>query len=115
MSYQSKLEKAQAELAKTGMRESNYNPPLFMLLIKLGLKIKPVHYNSFIKNFTFSAIYFGLIWGFLMWFTTWSTNRLPIVNAVATSIVAGILFGLIMALYYKRSAAKHKLSKWDDL
>ncbi|WP_341206551.1 DUF6404 family protein [uncultured Psychrosphaera sp.] len=115
MSYQSKLEKAQAELANTGMRESNYNPPIFILLRKLGLKIKPVHYNSFISNFVFSAIFFGLIWGLLMWFTTWSTQRLPIFNVVTTSIVSGVLFGLIMALYYKKSASKNGLSKWDDL
>ncbi|GHB70977.1 hypothetical protein GCM10008107_20580 [Psychrosphaera saromensis] len=115
MSYQSKLEKAQAELAQTDMREANYNPPIFVLLRKLGLKIRPVHYNTFIKNFAFLATFFGLIWGLLMWFTTWSTERLPIFNVVGTSIFSGLLFGLIMSLYYRKSAAKHKLSKWEDL
>jgi RsiW-degrading membrane proteinase PrsW (M82 family) len=115
MSFQDKLEAAQKELGETKIWKSNRNPPISVLLRKLGLKIRPFHYNSFTVNFLITSIWFGCIWGVLMWFTTWKSQNMPIQIALITSISGGLLFGLLMAFYYKRSAKKHSLSEWQKL
>jgi ABC-type antimicrobial peptide transport system permease subunit len=50
-----------------------------------------------------------------MWFTTWQFSSAPVLIALSTSVFAGLLFGLIMALYFKRSAKKNNLSSWERL
>ena len=115
MSYQDKLEAAQKELNETKIWKSNYNPPIFVLLRKLGLNIRPLHYNTFVGNFLFASIWFGVVWGLLMWFTTWQPQNMPIQIALISSLSAGLLFGFFMAIYYKRSAKKNNLSNWQQL
>jgi len=115
VSYITKFESAQAELAKTNIWKSNSNPPIFFLLRKLGLNIRPFHYNTFSTNFLASSIWFACVWGVLMWFTVWNSQQMPVLIAVITSILGGVFFGLLMALYYKRSASKSSLTSWDDL
>ena len=115
MSFQSKLEAAQKELNKTKIWKSNHNPPISVLLRKLGVNIRPFHYCSFISNFLTGLLLFGVGWGLMMWFTFWQANDMPIKIAILTSLFSGLLFGLFMALYYKRSAKKNKLSDWHTL
>ncbi len=74
-----------------------------------------MHYNTFIINFLTMAIMFGLFWGLIMWFTTWKNQSIPIQIALITSLCAGLLFGLSMAFYYKLSAKKNNLKKWEQL
>jgi preprotein translocase subunit SecG len=50
-----------------------------------------------------------------MWFTSWKNDDMPIQIAIFTSVLAGVFFGLFMALYYKRSAKKNNLSDWNTL
>ncbi|PKH06640.1 DUF6404 family protein [Moritella sp. Urea-trap-13] len=115
MSYISKLESAQAELSKTEIWKSNSNPPIFKLLRKLGFSVRPSHYSSFVINFISSSIWFGSVWGLLMWFTIWSEQQISTDQAVANSLIAGFFYGLFMALYYKYSSSKNGLSNWNDL
>ena len=115
MSFQDKFEAAQKELNETEIWQSNYNPPVSVLLRKLGFSIRPFHYCSFISNFLASSIWFSGVWGLIMWFTTWQFNDTPIQFALLTSLFAGLFFGLIMALYYKHSAKKNNLSDWHAL
>ncbi|WP_019027757.1 DUF6404 family protein [Colwellia piezophila] len=115
MSFPDKLEAAQKELSETKIWKSNHNPPISVLLRKLGFKIRPFHYCSFMFNFLTSSLWFGGAWGLIMWFTTWQPNDMPIQIALLTSLFAGLLFGLFMALYFKRSAKKNNLSDWQKL
>ena len=115
MSFSAKLNAAQKELSESKIWKANSNPPLFVLLRKLGINIRPVHYNTFIVNFLLMAIMFGGTWGLIMWFTTWESQNMSIQMALITSLGAGLLFGLSMAFYYKRSSKKNKLSNWEQL
>lgn len=49
-----------------------------------------------------------------MWFTSWQSSGIAVHTALISSAFAGMLFGLFMAWYYKRSAKKHKLSDWNE-
>jgi hypothetical protein len=115
MSFQNKLEAAQKELNEANIWKSNYNPPIVVLLRKLGFNIRPFHYCSFKSNFITASLWFGIIWGIIMWFTSWKNDHMPIQIAIFTSLLAGVVFGLFMALYYKRSAKKNNLSNWYTL
>ncbi len=66
MSFQDKLKAAQKELSETKIWKSRSNPPIFVLLRKLGLNIRPLHYNTFAINFVSASIWFGVLWGLLM-------------------------------------------------
>ena len=61
------------------------------------------------------GIYFGIAWGILMWFLLWSGQSMSVWVAMVASFAAGLLFGVSMAFYYRHSARKHSLSKWEDL
>ncbi len=58
MSYHSKLIAAHEELEQAGIWKSNFNPPLFRLLRKLGVKYPPPYYRSFQSNFLTSFVFF---------------------------------------------------------
>ena len=115
MSFQDKLEAAQKELNETNIWKSNHNPPISILLRKLGFNIRPFHYCSFISNFLNASLWFSAVWGLIMWFTTWQSTDISVQAALIISLSAGLLFGLFMATYYKHSAKKNKLSDWQKL
>jgi hypothetical protein len=115
MSFQDKLEAAQKELNETNIWKSNHNPPISVLLRKFGFNIRPFHYCSFISNFLNASLWFSVVWGLIMWFSTWQSNDMSVQVALITSLSAGLLFGIIMAVYYKHSAKKNNLSGWHKL
>jgi Family of unknown function (DUF6404) len=115
MDYPSKLSSALAMLAATGISRSNYEPPLYRLLWRVGLFLPPPHFASFGFNFVFTAAWFGASWGAIMWLLLWSHQGGSGVVAAIAAVAAGVLFGLIMAVYYRYSSGKHKLPLWSRL
>ena len=115
MSYPPKLHAALAQLETSGIRPSAYSPPLHRLLWRLGVILPPPHFASFGFNFFFAAVWFGVLWGALMWFTIWSRQGMSALAAVISALFAGGLFGLGMAAYYHFSARKHNLPGWSQI
>ena len=113
--FETKRTKALALLQASGMKRSNYEPPLVSLLWRLGLPVPPPHFASFVGSATFSAVTFGVVWGLVMWFVSWSGSGMDIHAAMLTSAVSGLLFGLAMAGMYAYGRRKHKLPSWKDL
>ncbi len=56
---------------------------------------------------------FGLMWGVTMWFFHWSALGMAITGAFSSAAITGVLFGLLMALYYRHDARKHRLPDWS--
>lgn len=69
--FQQKLDAAYQELQHSGIRESNYNPPIYRLARKCGLEVPPPHYCSALYTFSFSASWFGCLLALIMLFTNW--------------------------------------------
>jgi len=115
VSFEKRKEAAMQELKESGIWKSNSMPPALIILWKLGVKAKPPHYNSFLKNALSMGLWFAAVWGVLMWLVQWRSMGLPVSGAIASALVAGVIFGLAMAAYYKSSARKHQLSNWVDL
>jgi len=103
-------------LAATGMWRSNYAPPAYRLLWACGLRVPPPHFRSFAANAVSCGVAFGVVWGAMMWLLVWSNERLPsAAGALAASTIAGLLFGVLMAAYYRHGQRKHALPTWSSL
>jgi hypothetical protein len=61
---------------------------------------------------------FGVAWGLIMWIVQWRTFDLPpeisVTIGVVAATVAGLLFGLGMAAYYRWRAGRLGLPSWDE-
>ena len=115
MTYEEKYQAALAELAAAGFRPKQTHPPLLRLLHRLGMKTRPPLYNSFWQNTVLLGGYFGLLWGILMYALIWRSNGVGLLGAIIASLLAGLLFGMAMAGFYRYSAKKRGLTPWQDL
>ncbi|MEJ6390388.1 DUF6404 family protein [Gymnodinialimonas ulvae] len=113
--YTRRLAAALAELEGSGIKRANYAPPLFRVARAIGLRPRPPHYMGFLRAALLSGPAFGLIWGLLMWVVAWQGSGMPMGFAVLASLLAGVLFGLAMAGYYRWAASEAGLSRWHDL
>lgn len=106
---------ALAHLAETSLARGNYQPLPTLLLWMLGARVRPPHFQGFAANVVTSGTYFALVWGLLMWFILFSPRDASVMAAVQMSVLVGLLYGLVMAFYYRRSARKHDLPPWSSL
>ena len=49
-----------------------------------------------------------------MWLFLWRGQDMPIAVAILVALIAGLLFGVIMAGYYRWRARKLGLPRWED-
>ncbi|CAI1706738.1 Uncharacterised protein [Serratia fonticola] len=115
MTFDEKKERALALMAEKKMWRSNYAPPLLRLLWKFGVQIPPPPFMSFWLNVLCFGVFFGSVWGLFMWFTIWNSEGYSAIMALQTSLFAGGLFGLMMALYHYWRKRVNKLPNWDSL
>lgn len=114
-SYQDRLARALAELDASSISRLNYAPPMFHLARKLGLRPRPPHYMGFARATLLLGPAFGVMWGCLMWFLSWRAGDLSVTVALLASLLAGALFGLAMAGYYRWAGSQAGLTRWEDL
>lgn len=115
MTFDDRLAAAHQELASKGVWHANYNPPLFRLLRRAGLSVKPPHYQSWLTNFIDFGVSSGLIWGLFMWLVSWhGTDIAPASILRQIAIFAGFM-GLAMASYLWLRRKQLTLTPWEDL
>lgn len=115
MAYPPRIETALAHLAATGITKSNYAPPLFRILWRMGVHVRPPHFANFISNFLLMGSWFGFAWGMIMWLFVWRGAGKSPYAAAAGALMAGAMFGLCMAAYYRYGARKYKLPEWSQI
>ena len=113
--FDARREKAIAILEKSGIHKSNYLPPVTALLWKWGVKVPPPHFASFASTATVTGLYFGLVWGAIMWLGVWSSWGMGIRAALFNAVLAGVMFGVFMAAYYAYGRKKHQFPSWQSL
>lgn len=109
-----KRDAALAIMARTGIWESNYYPPIVRLLWRAGFRIPLPHFISFGSVAMASGLFFGTAWGGLMVLALWNTQSM-LVPALLAALGAGLCFGLSMATYYAYGRRKHQLPLWHEL
>jgi hypothetical protein len=115
LSYPLEVNAALGILKTTGIWRSNYAPFLHRMFWRAGVSIPPPHFASFGFNVVFMGAWFGAVWGLWMWLFVWSQRGMSGVEAVFASILSGVFFGLIVALYYRIRARKYNLPSWSQI
>lgn len=115
MTFEQKKEHAIAIMESKHMWKSNYAPPLIKGLWKLGLKIRPLPFMPFWQSTLITGIFFGPLYGLFMWFSVWENNGMAIAVAISMSVMAGILFGIGMAIFNWWLKTHNNLPTWDEL
>jgi hypothetical protein len=114
MTFENRLAAAHRELAEKGVQELNYNPPLFRVLRRLGLRLRPPHHERFLVNVLALGLPIGSFWGVLMWYFGWQDEVSP-AFALRQSLLFGIGVGLLMAIFLLVRRKQLKLTLWDAL
>ncbi|APO86119.1 DUF6404 family protein [Marivivens sp. JLT3646] len=113
--FETKYAKAVEKLIEAGIPRRAYDPPFNIILRRLGLEIRPVHFMTFWQIVTVQGTTFGAMWGLLMWTFLWRYNDMGIPEAILGSLFAGLLFGTVMAVVVKRKSDKAGLLTWGEL
>ena len=122
MTYRQKVDHLIEELGQKGVGYYTVAPPLFRLLWNLGSDLLPPLFLGFRKLALTIGTFFGVLegppWGIAMWLLSWQ-GEIPTAIAVALTVFEAVLvrvaFGIVMAWYLRRKAARLGLpSSWDD-
>jgi hypothetical protein len=113
--FESNRTEALRLLKATGIRESNYRPPLLRLMWRLGFQVPPPHFVGFARIAWVMGVFMSVSWGSIMWLVQWRSMNLPLSVAFGCSVIVGALFGLCMATYYAHGRKKHNLPAWHSL
>ncbi|HBR6924824.1 TPA: hypothetical protein MEF31_005389 [Klebsiella pneumoniae] len=115
MDFEARKQKALAIMASRKMWKSNYAPLLIRLLWRLGINIPPLPFAPFWQVFVVMTGYFSPGYGLWMYWTVWRAQGMPLLFACEISLIAGVLFGLTMALFHLWRRKVNKLPDWKDL
>lgn len=115
MTFQSRRDHALELLAGTGIWRSNYLPPYLRALWSIGVEVPPPHFVLFHRVGIYAGAWFGLPLGGMMWLVFALAGGVPGMTVIGTASVAGLVFGLTMALYYAYGRKIHRLPKWESL
>jgi hypothetical protein len=113
MTYDEKVTFLLKDLSRRGTNPYTAAPPLYRLLWRLGIEAKPPLFASFWSVAITTGVMFGVLWGILMRFVPWQQSW-PVGIAIGTAALAGALFGLTMAAYYRGLARRLALPRWED-
>jgi len=114
MTHEEKVAHLVKDLGQKGISAHTVAPPAYRFLWRLGIEARPPHFASFWSLAVTMGVFFGFLWGIGMWFAFWQDQDMPVFIALAGSALAGVLFGLIMAAYYRSRARKLMLPRWED-
>ena len=110
MNHDKKVSRMLDNLSFRGMSKFTIAPPGFRLAWFLGWKVKPPLFLGFFALLFGLGIPFSILWGILVGLMG---NFSSFENRILPSMVVGIIFGLIMAFYYRVKARELDLPPWD--
>lgn len=112
MEQREKLEQMRHHLSGMGLPRNAWHLPYDDCSGVLASKRRPPLFWSFGALALLFGGFFGMFWGALMWWFVWSDQDMSLVAAVIGATVAGVLFGLCMATYFRYFARKYNLPLW---
>lgn len=110
--FERKLAIALNFLRRTSISSRNYSPPTFLLLWKVGVRIPPPHFLSFASCALFMGTPFAL---FATGVAMMNHETTSVQAGVTATAFVGVVFGLLIASYYRIGRTKCRMPKWQDL
>ncbi len=122
MDFNEKLAAAKRLLDSRGISPRTYASPLYRMFWRFGVPVVPPHFGSILVNAVTMGGFFGFAWtiwmGALIWFGVLPHRPMPAQSMLGLFLfmvlLAGSLFGLAMALYFRYGARKHGIPAWAD-
>ncbi len=103
-------------MASRKMWKSNYAPLLIRLLWRLGINIPPAAVCSALAGFCRNdRLFLPWIWAVDVLDGVAGPGDASLLFACEISLIAGVLFGLTMALFHLWRRKVNKLPDWKDL
>lgn len=97
------------------LRDRGLKTPLFhRFLWEIGIYVRPPHFAAFFENLAVAAIGFGGTLAVIL-LSLHSILEMHVTHLILTSVKAGFMFGLVMALYWAIISRVHKLPKWEGI
>jgi hypothetical protein len=112
--YEEKLAKALSLLENSGLKPGSYAPPLFRLARRLGLKVRPPHFAPGLENLLYNGFLVGAIFVLIPLALRPGHYRFQPLW-ILESALAGMVYGIAIAIGYARAARSHKLPSWTQL
>ena len=113
--YPPKVQAALHHLDLAGVHRRHSAPPLHRLLWRMGFNAPPPILASVASNALLMGTWFTVGWGVLMWLLVWRNTHMPAGGAVFSALLAGVLFGLLMAVVMRVMRLRRGLPLWRDL
>ena len=89
-------------------------PPFWRLLWKLGVPLPPPLFLGFVPLLVLCGSFFAVFWGLVMYLVSWRAQGTPLPTMLLSVLLAGGLFGLVMAMVFRRHARRLQLPAWRD-
>ena len=115
MDFEEQRRRANAVLDRKGISRAAAEPPYGLLFRALGLKVRPLPFESFWRIVFYWSAQFAPIWGTVMWFWQWREDGTSLAVAVLAALLTGLGSGLAMACYVAWSRKKYQLPTWESL
>lgn len=114
MTHSEKIARLYQHLPALGISPSTAAPPLFRILWRMGIEIPPPLFLGFSSLALLMGGFFAIGFGLLLWLLT-PLDPTPSPDAIpATALLAGLMFGLAMAAYYRYITRRASLAPWPE-
>lgn len=109
MRHPPQCEAALQHLESLGIERALIDPRILRGLWRLGIDLAPPHFASFWQNFLVVGSYYTVTWGGPMWLLHWSREGASFYTGLAFAILAGAVFGGVIASSYERAKRRNGL------
>ncbi|WP_133502010.1 DUF6404 family protein [Marinomonas balearica] len=110
-SFEVRLQMAHDELEKRGVWRSNYNPPIYSLLRRLGIKLPPPYFLSFHANVIVNFVYMLALASIIFAFTQGGFDA----SVFDKTLLWSIAYSIFMAVFYLWRRTQLKLGAWKNI
>ena len=116
MSFEQKRESALRLAAATGIWHSHYAPPLYRALWKAGVPLPPPHFAGFWLNVALLGGMYGSLMCLFTASVAWFSGRSELLpRLLVAPVIAGVVFGLLMAGFFYVRARTYNLPPWHEV